>query len=395
VAVIDDNPTVGGQIWRGGKVPTGDKRAVSLLRAFDESPVECRHGTRVVAAPERGTLLTECDGEAIEFGYKKLILATGARERFLPFPGWTLPNVVGAGGLQALLKAGLDVAGKRIVIAGSGPLLLSVAAYARQHGAVVPLVAEQAPWRRVASFGLQLLWLDRGKLRQGAGYRWTLRNTRYLAGCWATSAHGCAKVEAVSLRCGGRNWTEPCDIFACGFGLVPNLELPALLGCEVRDGFVVVDELQQSSVPGVYCAGEITGIGGAELAIMEGIIAGHAATGTTVESHHYVASNRRRAHRFVAAMEHAFRLRLELRELPDDDTFICRCEDVTLKRLRSFSSWREAKLHTRCGMGPCQGRICGAASEFLFGWKHDSVRPPILPTSVGTLAVCSGRAKHE
>jgi NADPH-dependent 2,4-dienoyl-CoA reductase/sulfur reductase-like enzyme len=386
VAVIDDNPAPGGQIWRGGKPPAGDSVADLWLRRFAESPIERRQATRIVAAPERGTLLAEREGEPVEFGYEKLILATGARERFLPFPGWTLPNVVGAGGLQALLKSGLEVSGKRVVVAGSGPLLLSVAAYARQCGAVVPLVAEQAPWRRVVGFGLQLLWLGPGKLWQGAGYRWRLWNTRYLTGCWPTSAHGNAKLEAVSLQCAGRTWTEPCDILACGFGLVPNLELPTLLGCQLRDGFVVVDESQQSTVPGVYCAGELTGIGGAELAIMEGVISGQAATGKTAELEPYIISNRRRARRFAAAMDRAFRLRPELRGLPDQDTFVCRCEDVALGRLHNFNSWREAKLHTRCGMGPCQGRVCGVAAEFLFGWKHESVRPPILPARIATLA---------
>src|SRR5208283_2329564 len=105
-------------------------------------------GTQVVAQSEPGLLLAECNGEPVELHYKKLILATGARERFLPFPGWTLPNVVGAGGLQALVKLGVPVRDKRVVVAGSGPLLLSVAAYLKEHGAVVPLVTEQAPWLR-------------------------------------------------------------------------------------------------------------------------------------------------------------------------------------------------------------------------------------------------------
>ncbi len=206
-----------------------------------------------------------------------------------------------------------------------------------------------------------------------------------MTGCWPTAAHGCAKVEAVTLQSGEHSWTEPCDFLACGFGLVPNLELPIMLGCQVRDGAVVVGARQESNVPGVFCAGEITGVGGAELAVLEGQIAGLAAVGKTAEAARYFAA-RSRGRRFAAALDRAFGLRQELRNLPDDDTFVCRCEDVTHKRLQGFASWRTAKLHTRCGMGPCQGRVCGAAVEFLFGWKNESVRPPMLPASVGTLA---------
>jgi NADPH-dependent 2,4-dienoyl-CoA reductase/sulfur reductase-like enzyme len=385
VAVVDDNPLPGGQIWRGGKPPAGDGRAASMLRKFEGLDIERLHNTQIVAAPASGILLAERAGKSIELGYEKLILATGARERFLPFPGWTLPNVVGAGGLQALLKAGLPVQRKRIVVAGSGPLLLSVAAYAKQRGAIVSVVAEQAPWRRVAGFGLKLIALGPDKLWQGVGYRWTLRTTRFLTGCWPTAAHGSAKVEGVTLQCGGRTWTEPCDMLACGFGLAPNRELPMLLGCEVRDAAVVVDDNQQCTVAGIYCAGEIAGIGGSDLALIEGHIAGLSAAGKAGEAvRHFAARNRGR--QFARALEHAFRLRDELRNLPDADTFVCRCEDVAYKRLQGFTSWRAAKLQTRCGMGPCQGRICGAAAEFLFGWKNESVRPPILPVSVETLA---------
>jgi hypothetical protein len=90
--------------------------------------------------------------------------------------------------------------------------------------------------------------------------------------------------------------------------------------------------------------------------------------------------------RFAAALEKAFALRAELRELPLPETLVCRCEDVSMARVQACSNWREAKLHTRCGMGPCQGRICGGAVEFLLGWRAESVRPPVLPARVGSLA---------
>lgn len=176
VCVVDDNPSPGGQIWRGGKPAEDDTAAASELRRFQGLNIQRMHNTQIVAAPAHDMLLAESAGRTIDIACNKLILATGTRERFLPFPGWTLPNVVGAGGLQALLKSGLPVEGKRIVLAGSGPLLLSVAAYAKQRGAVVPVVAEQAPWHRAAAFGLKLFWLAPDKLRQAVGYRWRLRN---------------------------------------------------------------------------------------------------------------------------------------------------------------------------------------------------------------------------
>jgi len=385
VGVVDDNPFAGGQIWRGSASLAGDHLAAKWLTRLWKTRIARMLGTQIVAQPGPGVLLAEREGRSIELHYEKLILATGAREWFLPFPGWTLPNCVGAGGLQALVKSGVPVTGKRVIVAGSGPLLLTVAAYLHEHGAIVRLVAEQAPWRRVAIFGLQLAWLGPNKLLQGAAYRWALRGTRYVIGCWPKAAHGSTKVESVTFQAGTRTWTEPCDLLACGFGLVPNLELPILLGCEVRNGVVAVDSVQESSVPGIYCAGELTGIGGAELALIEGEIAGLAAIGRADEAAGRFAA-RARGQRFAASLDRAFALRDELRNLADDDTFICRCEDVTRKRLEGIRTWREAKLYTRCGMGSCQGRVCGAAAEFVFGWKHESIRPPVFPASVETLS---------
>ena len=111
----------------------------------------------MVHQPEEGVLLAENLGGFCELKYGKLVLAPGARERFLPFPGWTLPNVMGAGGLQAMVKCGLPIRGKRVIVAGTGPLLLAVADYLRKHGAEIPVICEQACWRSLAKFGLALV----------------------------------------------------------------------------------------------------------------------------------------------------------------------------------------------------------------------------------------------
>jgi len=121
-----------------------------------------------------------------------------------------------------------------------------------------------------------------------------------------------------------------------------------------------------------------------DLSLVEGEIAGLAAAGK-----HYDARGlfpvREQQRKFAKLLNNTFTLRDELRQLPAPETIVCRCEDVTFERLREHHSWRAAKLQTRCGMGPCQGRVCGGAVEFLFGWRAESVRPPVLPVRVESL----------
>ncbi len=369
VGVLDDNPTPGGQIWRNER-----NRFVARLRGCG---AEYYASTQVVDCPAPGAILAETENDAREFRYAKLILATGARERFIPFPGWTLPNVMGAGGLQALVKSGLRVEGKRVIVAGTGPLLPAVARYLRRHGAVVPVIAEQAPWRCVMRFGASLV-AHPSKAAQAL----QLWPTGYRTGCWPMAAEGRERLEAVALSDGTR---EPCDYLACGFGLVPNIELAALLGCRISSGAVAVDEWQQTSQPGIYAAGEAMGIGGLDLALASGGIAGHHAAERNGAALALFRA-RARALRFKGRMDAAFALRDELKLLAADDIIVCRCEDVALGRIRAHRSWKSAKLHTRCGMGPCQARVCGPAIEFLLGWTPDSVRPPVFPAQTGHLA---------
>lgn len=157
VAIVDDNAALGGQIWRGVSDEDGSNGPSEWFRRLKQSSVTVLCGRRVFAQPEPGVLLAEGTDDLVELRYKNLILATGARERFLPFPGWTLPNVLGAGGLQAMVKGGLPIRGKRVVVAGTGPLLLAVAAYLRKQGAVVPMICEQASWASLAEFSLSLV----------------------------------------------------------------------------------------------------------------------------------------------------------------------------------------------------------------------------------------------
>lgn len=387
VHLVDDNPAPGGQIWRKNPFRKHPPAANKWLAQLESSSVKCLQGYRVFDQSADGVLKAEHDGQAVELRYKKLILATGARERFLPFPGWTLPNVMGAGALDAMVKGGLPVTGKRVVAAGTGPLLLAVAAHLAECGAHVVAICEQATTGQLLSFAAKLLQ-EPSKLAQGVAYRARTMGVAFHTGCWPLAARGADRIEAVVLTNGSKQWEIACDYLACGFHLVPNIELPALLGCWLQLGYVAVDDLQRTSIENIFCAGEPTGIGGVDRSLLEGRIAGLAASGAIAEAQR-LARQRPRMIRFAQSLAKTFSLRSELKALAEKDTIVCRCEDVPFGALQEHASWREAKLHTRCGMGPCQGRVCGAATEFLFAWGPDSVRPPIFPARLSSLASTS------
>jgi NADPH-dependent 2,4-dienoyl-CoA reductase/sulfur reductase-like enzyme len=384
VAIVDDNPRAGGQVWRQGPRTPAAEPLHRMLSALEVAGNATMLGaTRVVAAPGPQALLLESDdGSARYVSYSELILATGARERLLPFAGWTLPGVTGAGGLQAFIKGGMPVRGERIVIAGTGPLLMATLATAREAGADIVAVVEQAPLAAVLRFGLSL-GATPSKLWQAARLTRGFAGLRYWTGSVVREVRGQDRVEGVVVRRGTRNVVLACDRLACGYGLVPNLTLALALECELRGGAIAVDERQGTSVPHVWAAGECTGIGGAELAGVEGSIAGLAASGAPVPPAFIRARERWR--RFAARVDEAFALGEAARERPSDDTLLCRCEDVSIGAVAQHASWRDAKLLTRCGMGPCQGRICGTAAQVYFGWGCAPPRPPFAPARIGTL----------
>jgi D-hydroxyproline dehydrogenase subunit alpha len=387
VIVLDDNSAAGGQIWREGVASTHntvDRQRERAVAAFRSSGAVLLNGRSVIDAPGPRTIRTMTDvnsGQLAEsFTWQRLVLATGARERLLPFPGWTLPGVFGAGGLQALVKGGYSVAGKRIVVAGTGPLLLAVAAHLKEYGAEIRCVVEQASLSQLIPFAASLLGTP-SKLLQGAGYRSTLAGVPYKLGCWPTEVKNVDSSLVIQLTNGRRSWSEECDLLACGFHLVPNLEVASLLGCKLDGAFVAVNQQQKTSVEDVFCAGEPTGVAGLDAALVEGEIAGLCAAGAIGKAA-ALYSRRDRERSFGERLNSAFRLRSALQRLPNDETIVCRCEDVTFARLKDYPSWTEAKLQTRCGMGPCQGRVCGPATATLFGWQATSVRPPLFPTPI-------------
>ncbi len=387
VLLLDDTPWLGGQIWRGQQTHPSLPLAQHWFARFQRCQATLLDRAQVIAAPQPGVILAERDQQPLQIQWQRLILATGARELFLPFPGWTLPGVMGPGGLLALAKHGWPVAGRRVLVAGSGPLLLAAAEGLRKLGAQIVSIAEQAPFASVANFAVGLCARP-AKLWQACQLKLALRGVPYRCGTWPMRAEGDSQVQRVTLTNGRRTWTEPCDLFACGFGLTPNIELPLLVGCESKNGSVTVDEWQATSVTNTYCAGEPTGLGGADCALIEGQIAGYVASQQSAKAQALFPA-RAAWHRFRHRLATAFALRPELKSLAGDDTILCRCEDVTLGKVRQFTNWREAKLQSRCGMGPCQGRVCGVAARFILGSTVDSVRPPVLPARVGSLLSAS------
>jgi NADPH-dependent 2,4-dienoyl-CoA reductase/sulfur reductase-like enzyme len=383
VAIVDQSAAPGGQIWRRD-VKTGYPANRKWLVDHVLERTTFIGGVNVVDAATREgrhTLSLDRSGRSFALETGTLILATGARELFLPFPGWTLPGVMGAGGLQAMMKSGLDVRGKRVVIAGTGPLLVAVAATAVRKGAEVIAVLEQARLSAMVGFGLRLAARPFTAF-EALGHLQQLGGGVLRVGSWVASAAGTGAVERVVVTDGETSTSIDCDILCTGYGLIPNTELARRLGCDIGPRGIAVDGAQRTSVPGILAAGECTGIGGVDPAVTDGMIAGRVATASGTGE---VFARRPRLSRWSRILDRTFALRPEVLGLARGDTIVCRCEDVRRNALDPAWSPRQAKLYTRAGMGACQGRVCGGAMQQMFGWPDDRVRPPLQPTPISSL----------
>ncbi|MGW2330921.1 FAD/NAD(P)-dependent oxidoreductase [Streptomyces sp. NPDC001700] len=401
VALLDAAPRPGGQYWRHRPADDGaahhDWPAFQRLRtALDTYRARLDHlPGHAVWHIERTAagFVTHAlsDGTSREVRSRTVVVATGAYDRQLPFPGWTLPGVYTAGGVQALLKGHGVVAGRRVVVAGTGPFLLPVAAGLAEAGATVLGVFEAG---RPTAFARHPLTTLRAaaKLAEGAHYLRTLRRHRvpYRTRTTVVRALGADTVTGAEVaRLDGRWRIVPgsrqrleCDTVAVGYGFTPQTEIPLQLGCAMdRDGdgslSARVDTRQRSTVPGVYVAGEACGVGGSELACTEGELAGlhaaYATTGTRPDPRRVARLLRRRAARrgFAAALYAAYPVRPGWREWLTEGTVVCRCEEVTAGAIRQAvtdlgaTDPRAVKLCARPGMGLCQGRVCGYATAAL------------------------------
>jgi len=429
--LYDENPAPGGQIYRqpppplrpAGGAPTG--AGAALLAELREAGARVRvHPGAVVWGlfPPR-TLAVWEGATTAQAATDAVVLATGAYDRPVPLPGWTLPGVYTAGASQVLVKSQGVLPGRRVLVAGTGPLLAIVAAQLAGAGAHVVALLEAASARAVLA-AAPALWRQWG-VAADAWRAWrALRRARIRVRTGHTVARilGEAGVEgAVTVRLDadwrpvpGSETTVAVDAVCLGFGLVPSTELAALAGCAHRyapeaGGWVpVCSEDGETSVPGVYVAGDGGGIGGARAAVVEGRIAGLAAAArlgalspaTAAARLAPLRARRRGLRRAAAALGRAGRVRDGLAALVTPDTLVCRCEEVTAAEVTSVleegaADLAEVKRMTRAGMGLCQGRMCGPGLAALFarrtgqpvdGLAPLSVRPPVKPVPLDVLA---------
>ena len=384
VLVIDADHSLGGQIWRA--VGGVSARPVERLRTqWNERGVQHLPGSAVIDAPSPQSLIATTPDGVVRIATKRLVLATGARELWIPFLGATDPHIAGAGGLQALVKGGLSVRGARVLVAGSGPLLWPVAARLKAGGARVLGLVEQASRGSVAGFGLRLARSPK-KIGGLLGSLAALAAVPKRFGSWVERAEPSADGLMVTIATAdGARSIVVCDRLAVGYGLVPDLRLATVLGLsDGRTAAIAVDAHQETALPGVFAAGEITGVGGVDKALIEGEIAGLSAVGMPVPRS--LSAARDRQWRFAADLARTFALRPEIRVAAAAEAVLCRCESVDVGAAVACPDARSAKLLTRCGMGACQGRVCGPALGYLRGFADGSVRPPLVPTTVGDLA---------
>jgi NADPH-dependent 2,4-dienoyl-CoA reductase/sulfur reductase-like enzyme len=411
VTLVDASDRLGGQYWRQTAVntprhPTHDSPRFDALRAILETDDRCRILTGATvwavesAEGERPTvhlLVGEPDGQArsrIRLSSEALVLATGAYDRALPFAGWDLPGVYTAGAAQALVKGDGVAIGHRIAVVGTGPFLLPVAESLLSVGSTVVGLFEASTARTLARNWLARPWQllrSPAKALELVHYALALVRHRvpYSAGSVVLSANGTDRVESVTIARAGVDWTAipgtertiAVDALCVGHGFSPRLETAVAAGCEIVGGFVVVDAGQQTTKPGTYAAGEITGIGGVDLALAEGQIAGALAAGASLSDRSLRRVLRRRevARSFARRLEAAHGIRPGWQEALTPDTVVCRCEETTHGRLREAfdatgqPSYRSLQHSTRVGLGICQGRVCGrSAEEIVASWRTDN-----------------------
>lgn len=401
VRIIDNNSDLGGQYWRGTATPLSQAvRAHPLIEVTSATAV-----WNVTREQERFVVRTLCGGVEEEVVAEKVILATGAYDRSLPFPGWDLPGVMTAGGAQALIKAHAQPFATRVVVAGSGPFLLPVAAALIEAGVTVHEVCEaRSPFRWLRH--LRAILGNPARLLEAAHYLRVLRShgARISYGSRVVSAHGERSVTSVVIqdRVGThRQWDV--DGIAVGWGFTPDLSVAQGFGITptmVDDTLVIqVDVNQRTAVSNVFAAGEVTGIGGARLSLIEGKIAGFSAVGKRVP---WRLRERRAHYRFFAkALADVYRIDSSWQQYLTDDTVVCRCEEVTMGTIcqtindLGATDTRSMKLLARTGMGLCQGRVCGQAVAEIVANQCDrdvkatdllAHRPVITPIALGTLA---------
>jgi thioredoxin reductase/bacterioferritin-associated ferredoxin len=407
VVLIDEYAAPGGQIWRRRYDEVEDDAPRSLppearerVRELTASGARVIAGASVWGAPEPGVLLLT--GTPARVRARAVVLATGAYDRPVAFPGWTLPGVMTAGGAQALSKGQGVLPGRRVLLAGAGPFLLPVAAQLEAGGADVVAVAEatrRRDWLRASP----RMASHPGRLVDYARYRTRVRKIAW--GHVIVRAEGDDRVRSATIAEAGTDWAPTgrersfeVDAVCTAYGFTPSVELARALGCALREDGVEHDDHMRTSVPGVFVAGEVSGIGGADLALVEGELAGDAAADHARAAHDGVArdlaplrARRAKLAGFAAILSDLFDPRPGLVGLAGPDTVLCRCEDITAGTIdaavaEGATTMAALKIVTRCGQGPCQGRTCERlVCERLPQPERFSARAPIRPIQLSVL----------
>lgn len=443
VLIIDNGNRLGGQYWRhmsrerdflNYSLHYDFAKAVKLRDAvLNHDKITVKSQTQIwsATANDKGVALLALSpsklGDApteIFFETQHLILATGAYDRALPFPGWDIPGVMTPGAAQSLLKGHGVVAGKKMVIAGSGPFLLPVASSLAERGVeVVGLFEAHSPKRWVRH--LSVLLSNFGKLFEGFHYAWTLKRhaVRMKFGFAVIEAHASdagiltgvtvARIRPDFTIVIGSEEKIECDAAAIGWGFTPDTSLAGVLGLPQKvdvDGAVIVnvDERQialANTEMSVHAAGEITGVGGAILSLQEGAIAGLSCAllrGKITEMQYRdstknIDASRLHAEKFARALKDVYVIPDGWRNWVTPSTLMCRCEEVScgqvdaaVNELGARNS-RDVKLFSRVGMGMCQARVCGRnIADYLGANDADRIRsarrPIIAPITLGELA---------
>jgi NADPH-dependent 2,4-dienoyl-CoA reductase/sulfur reductase-like enzyme len=363
---------MGGQYWRHRDSVRGYKsdKAAKIFGIFkDSTSITHIAGASVWSVQkshDRFVINYLQHGKEEQALCEKLIIATGAYDRSLPFPGWDTPGSMTAGAAQAMLKGQSLLVGKRIAVAGTGPFLLPVATGLAEAGADVVGIFEANSSLRWVLSPVALI-LNPSKFVELVHYRKLMKryNIAFHSRKIATSfSRGTVSISSVSKD--SRREID-VEVIATGWGFTPDLTIAGILGCKQQvdrygNVYCQTDVRQRSSTENVWVAGEATGIGGAELALTEGSIAGLTATGQRVPL--TLLWKRLRLRIFARALQRSYPIPKNWSKTLERDTTICRCEEVNLESIENSilelgaKDSRGVKLFTRCGMGLCQGRIC-------------------------------------
>jgi D-hydroxyproline dehydrogenase subunit alpha len=436
--LVDERPTLGGQIFKqpGPGFRVTDPKALGrdflrgreLIEAADRSGARLLLRTSAISIRETAVVVVEDGERARTLSGRRVLIAPGAHDRPVVFPGWTLPGVITAGGAQTLVKTQRVLPGRSILFAGSGPLALAFPAQLRGYGANITAVLEAGPAPGARDV-LRLLAAARGNvtlLRDAVSYRTALLRARVPLRYRriVVAAEGDGRVEEVVHAAADAEWRPVAgseervraDALCLGYGFFPSAELLRLAGCDfaydedLGGPVVTVDEWQRTTQPAILAAGDGTGVAGSYAAIDQGRLAALGAaldlgTLSPSDASERAAPLRRRLRqkqRFAAALRRLHHVGPGIYELSTDETVVCRCEEVTAAQIdeaiETTDDLNVVKTLTRTAMGLCQGRNCQRHVAATIARHHGRLlaelpiatpRPPVRPVPIGAIADAS------